>query len=194
MRILKWILFLLCLLPGTLAAQDVPKIEIFGGYSHFSMPSGFSTGDYACTTEKASLNGWNATATVNFSRWIGMDADFGGYYGNARAVNMHRPNPPYDFKQDFNVHTYLFGPRLSYRGNHRIAPYIHALFGKAVLDRVPVSNTSKSSFVWAFGGGFDIRVDRRVAIRAIQADYIGSRLGISGENNLRLSTGAVLRF
>lgn len=188
-----WIVVLFLLIPWTLAAQDKPQVEIFGGYSHFWMPSGFApTFGFDYTTERTSLNGWNAAATGNLNRWVGIDADFGGYYGNATAVNTHYFTVHY--VRDFNVRTYLFGPRFSYRGNHRLTLFFHALFGKVVLARAPVNNSPESSFCQAYGGGLDINLAHHVGIRAMQADYVRSSLSYAGENNVRLSAGLVIRF
>ena len=188
-----WIVFLFLLMPWTLAAQDKTQIEIFGGYSHFWMPSDFAPDlGYDRTTERASLNGWNVTATVNLFRWVGIDADFGGDYGKAMAVNTHYVLVNY--ARDFNIGMYLFGPRFSYRENRRLTLFCHALFGKVVLARLPIANTSKSSFCQAYGGGLDINLAKHVAIRAMQADYVRSSLSSKGENNFRLCTGLVIRF
>jgi hypothetical protein len=185
--------FLCFFLPEILAAQDLPRLEIFAGFSYFRVPSGFSPDNYVFTLEKASLNGWNLAATCNLNRWIGAEADFGGYYGTANALYWHAPSGGY-FVQDIDIRSYLFGPRLSYRGDRRFTPFTHALFGEVVLARTPVGNTSQPSFGLALGGGLDVDLVRRVAIRAIQADYVSSSLTYRGENNLRLSVGVVLRF
>jgi hypothetical protein len=52
-------------------------------------------------------------------------------------------------------------------------------------------------FAWGAGGGLDVSVNDRFAIRLIQADYLNFRTdGFSGNpvNNLRLSGGFVVRF
>ncbi len=188
-----WIVFLLLLLPWTLAAQDMPKAEIFGGYSHYWMPSDFAPDlGYDRTTERASLNGWNAAAAINLIRWVGIEADFGGYYGKAAATYSHYF--VVNYARDFNVGTYLFGPRFSYRGDGRSTLFFHALFGMVVLARLPIANSSRSSFCQAYGGGLDINLAKHMAIRVMQADYVRSSLSSKGESNFRLSTGLVIRF
>jgi len=191
MRSLIWLVFLFFLLPGTLAARDVPWVEIFGGYSYFRMPSGIYFDVDHITDESASLNGWNVTVTGNFNRWLGAEFDFGGYSGTVKA---HSARHGGSYPMSMDVRSYLFGPRLSYRGDRRFTPFVHALFGTVGLGNEPLYGHSVYPFGLALGGGFDINVVRHVAIRAIQADYVRSLLGTSGENNLRLSFGAVLRF
>jgi hypothetical protein len=66
--------FLAVTLPHTVAAQDTPRFELFGGYSYLrlSKDSGF---------ESTGLNGWNVSGRFNFTLRIGFVADFRGDYG-----------------------------------------------------------------------------------------------------------------
>jgi hypothetical protein len=53
------------------------------------------------------------------------------------------------------------------------------------------------AFAWSVGGGLDVNVNDRIGLRLFQADYLNARTdGFSGKpvNNLRISTGLVLRF
>ncbi|MBN1566783.1 MAG: outer membrane beta-barrel protein [Acidobacteria bacterium] len=180
--------------PMTLAAQDnAPKIEIFGGFSLIGKqdkPYGFS--GYS-VRGKSNLKGWNVTVTGNLNKWIGAEADFAGYSGTATIEDLRY------FEgistQNFKTYTYLFGPRLSFRHDPRVTPFLHSLFGGVSLNN---SQQSFSGFAFALGGGFDINVARYVAIRAIQADFMQTRLhqGSAQEpnNSSRLSFGVVVRF
>src|SRR5262245_37083094 len=47
-------------------AQDVPKVEVFGGYS-------WAGGNF---------HGWNTSVTGNINNWFGLVADFSGHYGS----------------------------------------------------------------------------------------------------------------
>jgi hypothetical protein len=52
---------------------------------------------------------------------------------------------------------------------------------------------SDTSFATALGGGIDYKILRPLAWR-FQGDYIQTRFFSTTQNNLRLSTGIVLRF
>ena len=67
-------------------AQDAPRAEVFTGYSLVSAGFPFST-DPAAGSGSGVLNGWNFSAAVNANRWIGVVADFGGYYGSPTKGN-----------------------------------------------------------------------------------------------------------
>lgn len=66
-----WVLFgVLLSLP--LMAQDNTKLEVFGGYQYLNI------GLYSTTSFNAgAFNGWNAAATVNLSKYFGVEGDFG---------------------------------------------------------------------------------------------------------------------
>ena len=56
---------------------------------------------------------------------------------------------------------------------------------------------SNMAFAWGIGGGVDVSVNERFAVRLFQADYINTRTdGFSGKpaNNARVSGGFVFRF
>jgi opacity protein-like surface antigen len=166
-------LTLLTCLPS-LAQEKAPKVEIFGGYSH-------SIGE---------AQGWNASVAVNPNRWFGVVADFSGLYSKTKEQ---------DFQETTRANTYLFGPQFSWRGNKRVTPFARVLVGAASINTKATESGqsaefSDTSFSYAVGGGFDIRVNKRIAIRAVQADYIHTRFFGEGQHNGRLSFGVVFQF
>ena len=76
---------LLCAVPDS-AAEDIPKAEVFGGFSVLSVEveQGF---------------GWQASVSGNLNKKIGILADLGGHY-----------------KFHVSSYEYLFGPQFSARG------------------------------------------------------------------------------
>jgi len=115
-------------------------------------------------------NGWNAALAGNFNRWFGVAADFSGAYNSGQ-----------------HVHTYMFGPVFSARSD-TVTPFAHALFGGA-------SGGGTTAFAMAFGGGVDVKVVDKVAVRLIQGDWLMFRSeGVTAKKNARISTGIVFRF
>lgn len=155
------------------AQEDTSKVDVFGGYSYFDRAHGIGA---------VNLNGWEAQGNYNFNRWLGATADFGGYYARLGAGI------------DFNQYTFLFGPTFSLRTSH-ITPFAHALFGVSHLydgafPNAPVDNP----FTFAVGGGIDIPVKGRFAIRGVQLDWIRINYPYNADNVLRVSTGVVFRL
>ena len=132
-------------------AADAPKVEVFGGYSYLRCDTGDS--DISCN-----LSGWNASVAFNAAKYFGFVADFGGTYGTVDEA-------------DTKDHSFLFGPKFAVRKN-KITPFAQALFGVA-NQRASVDGASlgiTNNFAMTLGGGLDINVGERIAIRVPQAD------------------------
>jgi opacity protein-like surface antigen len=177
---------LLFLLPLTAKAQeDTPKVEVFTGYSYLRADGERDTG--------TNLNGWNVSMAVNAKRWLGFVSDFSGHYGRERFFNAGG-----EIKRDQAVHTFLFGPRFSFRNSSRVTPFAQALFGgvhgRNEGDTFINPPSSQTAFGLAAGGGLDIKVNDTLAFRVVQADYLLGNFKGNRQNNARLSTGLVFRI
>jgi opacity protein-like surface antigen len=128
--------------------------------------------------------------------FIGIAADFDGHYGS-QNFPIICPACPVGIplggtvNASFNEHNYLFGPRVSVSVG-KVRPFAEALFG---AGHVSANNGvgSDTSFATALGGGLDYKLIPLVAWR-IQGDYLQTRFFGATQNNVRLSTGIVLRF
>src|SRR5215469_3692909 len=60
-----------------LLAQDVSKIDLFGGYQ------------YTHLQPNLNLNGWNASVTGNFNSWFGVKLDFSGAYKSGGKMQTY---------------------------------------------------------------------------------------------------------
>lgn len=173
------LLVILVLLLSSLGnAQDsleiTPKAELFGGYSYAGTGS----------------HGFDASVAGNVNQWFGLVADVGGQYTRLDDQG---------FTEKIRTYSILFGPRFSLRRVNRVVPFAHALFGVSHLKTAtnefgPPLSFSDTSFGMALGGGLDISINEKFAIRAIQADYLQTRFFGGTQNKGRLSVGIVLRF
>jgi opacity protein-like surface antigen len=169
-------------------AQDIPKFDIFAGYSYVrENPSAPGASSF-------SLNGGSASVAYNVNSWLSGVADFGGYHnGNILGSGV-----------DGTLSTYMFGPRVSLHHIGRLAPFGQVLFGvaHATSNLSGVATTISSSdnaFAMSVGGGVDYRLSRHLLLRPLQVDYLLTRFsetgtGAQSQNNLRASTGVVFRF
>jgi opacity protein-like surface antigen len=173
-KVILVITLLLLLSPQAVAQDDTPKAEVFGGYSYAG----------------GNFHGWNASLTGNVNKWFGLTADFSGHYGGAIDEDG------FDEKQ--RVHSYLFGTRFAVR-KKRVTAFAHTLVGASTLkteltgfgQRFTFSDTG---FALVIGGGLDIKVNDRVAIRAIQFDYLRTGFFNETQNKGRIAFGIVFRF
>jgi opacity protein-like surface antigen len=159
---------------GTYAQQEVtPQAEVFGGYAYGGPGS----------------HGWEGSVAFNANRWLGLVADFGGQY-----TSLDTP----DSSERIRTHSFLFGPRFSARGKH-VTPFAHALFGAAHNDSRAREagldlHFTDDSFALALGGGLDVKLSRRVAVRAFQLDYLRTSFFGGPQHKGRIAFGLVLRL
>ena len=60
---------LLSVLPLALRAQEIPKAELYAGYSYLRL-------------NKANFEGWNASIDGNINKNLGIVGDVSGYYNS----------------------------------------------------------------------------------------------------------------
>jgi hypothetical protein len=195
----------LLLLSMKIQAQEYPKVELFGGYSH--LRTGGETIDLTplggvgnATLKAGDLNGFNVSLIGNPHPKVGLLADFGGYYGPLNYT-VRNGGSPVSVPARASFYTFLFGPQFHVRGaDNKHTFFIHPVAG-LVHARQTVSGQgnadARNAFGAAIGGGYDRRLSNRVSIRLFQVDYLVSRfdlgLGPRTQSNLRFSTGFVFR-
>ena len=180
------VLGLLCI-PAV--AQD--KLEVFGGYEYLHNGNVTLNG-VSQPNSSQGYNGWNAAATFKLNRLFGVEGDFSGAYATNSGVNLH-------------VYTYTAGPVVTIP-MPMIRPFVHALFG-GIQQNVGTQgvSTTFNGFTTMVGGGVDAKINRLLAIRLGQVDWLYYHFGsqtiagspfpaFSGSTNVRFSTGVVLRF
>ncbi len=173
---------------ATLAVAQVPHANVFFGYSYYNTD--------LSSIDRANTNGWEASVEGKVIPFLGFVADVDTHYGSqnfptACAIPLGGPAASCTFNASFTEHNFLFGPRLSV-SVAKFRPFAEALFGGA---HVSLNNGggSDTSFATAVGGGLDYKIIPLVAWR-FQGDYVQTRFFDATQNNVRISTGLVLRF
>jgi len=167
-------LFILCLtsILGSTATAQIPKGNIFGGYSYLRLDDG--NGNHN------GLNGWAGSLEGKVFPFVGIVADFSGHYGTPQGVSTKEYN-------------FLFGPRVSF-SIQKIRPFAHALFGVSHINTSVASfSDSQSAFGYAIGGGADYKLIPLFSAR-LQVDYLPTRFFDTTQKNIRISTGIVFNF
>ncbi|MBV9926827.1 MAG: hypothetical protein JOZ96_17540 [Acidobacteria bacterium] len=198
-------LFVLSCASFAAAQSDFNKVEVSGGYSRlrggeiaFTEFDNVQAPDQV-THEKQSFNGFEASATYNFSRYFGVKFDasgnFASYTTPIPGSNLSKVSGSGSgaflilvpgTTSDTRHRLYEFLGGLQFKDNakegRRLKPFAHALFGAArqsvrfaqvqpILAAAYTNPANQTAFAMAFGGGLDVRVSRRVDIRVIQFDY-----------------------
>lgn len=188
MRKIGLLVFVLLLFAGLASAQIPTSGNVFFGYSYYNTD--------LSSIDRTNTNGWEATVEGKVLPWVGIIADFDSHYGSQNFAFCPGPvvpgGPPcVVVNASITERNFLFGPRVS-ASVGKFRPFFEALFGGA---HVSGNNgvDSDTSFATAIGGGLDYKIIRPVAWR-FQGDYVQTRFFGTTQNNVRISTGIVLRF
>lgn len=158
---------------------------------------------------KFNCAGGGGTIAYNLTSMLGIAADMGGckFFGNTVGLGN---------KISGNQFTYLFGPRLTFRSSSPFQPFFELGFGG---DRVSITcqsgqtacqnatggNTySRNAFAMSVGGGFDIKLSKKISLRPAQLEYLYTRFGNqcalqvcnnnANQNSFRLKSGIVIAW
>jgi len=171
--------------------EAIPKAEVAVDYSY--LRANATPGQCGCF----SLNGGSAEAALRVYRNFSLVADITGDHAGTTSI----PG------QSLSLLSYTGGPRFSYPlrsyPRARITPFAQGLVGVVHGFDAPFPNStgtlsnSANALAVLVGGGVDIAVSRRFAIRAAQVDYGLNHLpnnANNSENLLRVSAGVVFKI
>ncbi len=197
-RVLFFSLFLVMIfavLSSTALGQEptTPKADLFVGYQWLNpggkVPTpGFPSNAPVGETPPSMSKGGGLSATYNFSRWWGLEGDFG-----------------YNTEDKFgNELTLSIGPRLMVR-TEGANMFLHTMLSYNRLGENGFN--SKNGIGAILGGGMDLPVTPRFSIRLFEADYVWAHQNFSDAVNssfpslrrpslegVRLRTGFVFNF
>jgi outer membrane immunogenic protein len=177
---------LLWLSPSTASGQIAEKMEVGANYNY--VRSNAPPGDCGCFA----VNGGSGWFSYNLNHRLALVGEVGsGYASNINSTTS-----------DLTLTSFLAGPRYSWHRRDRVAPFGQVLLGGAHASGAltPGSSglvASANSFAMTIGGGVDVILTHRLALRAVQADYYLTRFDNGGnnhQNNLRIGTGIVFRI
>jgi hypothetical protein len=156
------------------------KFDLFLGYSFLSNNSAeFRAGDH----------GWNLDGTWFLNNHIGLMFDFSGHSGS---------NNSFGDDQDIDQYYFLFGPNIVQRfGNFSVSGHFGAgiahqrfsYFGDGSFN-----SANENDFAMEVGGNLDWVGKGHFGLRIIKFDYLFSQIQGRTVNNLRVSTGLIIRF
>ncbi len=147
----------------------------------------------ATTGKSFWMQGGSAQVHGRFYRGLGVVADFAGTHtGNINSSGV-----------SLDMVTATFGPRYTWSPAHaRYALFGQALVGDAfgfnsVFPGATVATTSSYNLAVKAGGGLNIALSPRLALRAFEADWVRTKLPnatTNVQNNVSLGAGVVMRF
>ena len=194
-----------------LPAQSYPAAEFYAGFS-------LQNNEYG--TDRRNAPGFQSSFGYNLTRNLRLGGEFGGqFHGTDLYV--------FDRRMSVSNYQLLFGPEFAFRNRSSVTPFVRVMagyttrrfkvptgvfsctgFGSCTEEKATV--LSDSGFGAAFGGGIDIDVGRYFAVRAVQFDYLRTKLNRNEpeflvdtslfptlrewQNNYRFSVGLVFRL
>ncbi len=177
------------LLLGISSAQNIP-IQVFGGYSYYSLDLPANPGLGVATSTRLGLNGWDISGSVGRWHHLSGEADVSGH--TVSNCNNNTSVSCSNF-------SYLFGPRYNFKEGSKLTFFVHGLVGqdRATLAINGASQTDTSVAV-AGGVGVNYWVARHIGIQLGPVDYIYTRHlndeDYPSQDNFRASVGVVFRF
>ena len=205
---------LLMLTTGLALAQDeYPKIETSPAFMFIrtspNVSRTFEVDGKVVPGESFNCAGGGGTLTYNLNKFVGVGADLGACKFFGDTIGLGNKITGYQF-------TYLFGPRIAYRNASPFTPFFDLEFGADKLsvscqsnafdciDAAGTGTYSKNAFAMTVGGGFDIKLSRKISLRPIQIEYLYTRFGNNcalavcnnnnNQNSLRLKSGIVMNW
>jgi hypothetical protein len=189
------------------------KGEVYGDYTYMQY-NPTVTG-----LQSRALNGAGGGVQWNLSKYLGVKGDFQGYMSTQWTLNVTSPIttpsggtiPVGSYSSNSTMFTYLFGPVIRVPAK-RIVPFGEVLFGGSNTNLYGRLSSSliaggasveqagtQHPFTMALGGGVDIVVNKNVAFRLGEFDYLLTRYtnpltDTNNQNNFRYLGGMVFRW
>ena len=178
------------------SAQDVPKVELSGGYQFLN---------FSVEGESESMPaGWYFDVAGNLSPMLGVVFQIGGNYKSIDE-SFTAGGITATANADVNVHEFLGGVRMNFRSDSPIVPFGQVLAG-AINGSVSVSasttipgvppitiddEVSGTNFALELGGGVNFNLSETLGLR-VGADYLWAFEDDGGANLFRFAVGVVI--
>jgi len=157
--------------------SEAPRFDVFAGLSFLP-----ANGD---DFPRTNSTGFQVGVAAHLNPWFAMFGEVAGHYSSSSSLGPNFPG----VSAETSVYEYLFGPRFT-GGIDKVRVFGHALVG--VSKGHTNIGFSDSGFTFGGGGGVDVDVTPRLAVRA-QFDLFGSFADIV-DVNPRFAIGVVARF
>jgi opacity protein-like surface antigen len=178
-----------------LAWAQMPRLEVFAGYSHLfnqratnkdvanvqgltpTQVKGLLGVDVTTSTGRAGMSGIHTSVTRFFNERIGLTGELSGNFKTEDATFFGLPG-----SSKVKAFQFLGGPHIRFANRSRLTPFVRALAGVARLDATYVNPVARfvddnTALALTFGGGVDVQASDRLAVRIIQVDYNSIALG-----------------
>jgi len=209
-------LFLVSAVLVSASAISAQRVEMYGDYSYIQFNPTING-----LTSRA-FNGGGGGVQFNMGKFFGLKADFQGYASTDWTLKVSAPIgvtingstriiPAGTYITSGSMFTYMFGPVVKVPAK-KVSIFGELLFGQSntngyanLTDAIVAGGgtiykgTTQHPFTMAFGGGFDVNLNKKVALRLGELDYLITRYhnpltGDNNQNNFRYVGGIIFKF
>ena len=184
------------------AQDDYPKFELSGMASMLVADIDI--------LQNETMWGYGIGGQYNINKYFGIVGEWNATHGESGPFSFAQGGQIYYVpKLDTRIQTILFGPRVSYRMKP-VTVFAHVLLGAGTtkldddIGEFNYNSYTSWQYAMAIGGGVDINLGKRFALRPAQFDYVlidsdlqdlSSTGGAPGMfHNFRYQLGAVIKF
>ena len=180
------------------AQTEFPKFELAGTFTLLVADIDI--------LDNETMAGYGISGQYNFSNYFGIVGEWTATHGASGPYTWHQDGVDYHIPElDTRVQTMLAGPRFSYRTN-RVTVFGHWLVGAATnkfdddIGEYNYESMTNWQFAMAIGGGLDVNVGKRFALRVGQFDWLPVHSNLDSVNNtnffnhIRYQVGGVIKF
>lgn len=160
----------------TINAQEKDNTDYYVGYQFVRTNVETQTRSFKFNRETDS-HGVNASVTRYASTGnLGLTGELGANF-DARGRNLY---------------TYMGGLTLKGNRNGKVQPFVKGLLGGYTKQNEGIlSNKTLSGFAYSVGAGLDVKINKKLSLRLIQADYLATRNNSQYDNNVRIGSGLI---
>ena len=160
---------------------------------------------------RTSFNGFEVAGVASVSRFFGIKGDFSAAYRNkdftSQSATIGTASTTFGFQSKNSLYNFLGGVQIKDNTSEaKIKPFAHALFGvgygRSTINNLSctdavtgsdcsslVTGNSDTGFASAFGGGLDVKLNKKINLRVIQVDYNPVHLNGRTFDNVRFGAG-----
>jgi hypothetical protein len=178
---------------GNISAQNIPKWDLYGGYSEYLAGSGIAE------QGQLSSNGVQVDVDRVFTSYFKVSSQFNAQFGD-HIVNIAPLTSPGAQHVNSKELLLLFGPEATYRRLKRFDIFAHYLIGLSYgrdneYPKIPTA--TYTTWAYALGTGVDLKLGSKVSARLLGFDWITTHFPINrpeAQDNWRLTSGFVFHF
>lgn len=184
---------ILLALAAHVSAQEIPKWDLYGGYSEDLAGAGIAG------QGQLPSNGVQVELDRVVTSYFRVTGQFNAQFAD-HLVNIAPPPPPGGEHVNSKELLGLFGPEGTYRGFRRFDVYAHFLIGLAYgrdneYPKIPTAHYT--TWAYALGCGTEVKLGPRVSARLLGFDWFTTHFPVNSpeaQDNWRLSSGFVFHF